>query len=326
MLGSNMSYIASTAAGLNYEYFCPFCLKVTKWHGSADGGVGDVGSGQNGEPAKNQNVSQCTECGVVGSNQGRDCPNIFGVHLKDGGVVQRECSSKNTYLFCVDKCRPKLAGVAPDQVGQVAFDDRDTSERAKLFQCYTCCFDLMTLPHQGPRQSPEQSRTEQKIPPFRYVFQALSAPTSKPKEHDMSYCTLCMQKSPWVAYTHKALEVDTTTGQLTFEASAEDFEDIGMDEQVIHKCLGTPKQQTANEEEEAEDCCQAYRIIKKEGIDCGTCHKIVKEIWFRTDDDAKCGECFEQREIDRMMLSQIQRQVREAKRKQDATDEQIRRR
>ena len=67
-MGSNMSYIAAAAAGLNYEYFCPFCLKVTKWHGSADGAVGDAGSGQDGQPAKNQNVSQCTECGVVGSN------------------------------------------------------------------------------------------------------------------------------------------------------------------------------------------------------------------------------------------------------------------
>ena len=82
-----------------------------------------------------------------------------------------------------------------------------------------------------------------------------------------------------------------------------------MDEQVVYKCLGVH----SGEDDESGECCQAYRIVKRDGIDCGTCQKLVKEIWFRTDDDAKCSECFEQREIDRMMMQQFRRQVQEAK-------------
>ena len=107
-----------------------------------------------------------------------------------------------------------------------------------------------------------------------------------------------MTKSPWVAYTHHAVSVNAESGKLSLEAAdpGEDFEDIGMDEQVIYKCLGSGAGGLLSPEEAeaaADECCQAYRIVKRDGVDCGTCQKTVKEIWFRTDDDAKCGDCFE---------------------------------
>lgn len=209
-------------------------------------------------------------------------------------------------MFCIDKCRPKITGVDLDQIGDVAFDDAESSERAKQFQCYSCCFDMMTLQHPESASTPA---TQQKMPPFRYVFQPQSV-SKGTTQHDMQYCNLCMKKSPWVTYTVKPLSVNANSGELVFEQAdqQEDFEDIGMDEQVIQKCLGTPSQSPGassapNEATDYEECCQAYKIIKSEGVECGTCKRTTKEVWFRTDDDAKCAECFEQKEIDKIMLS-----------------------
>jgi len=42
--------VHGSAAGLNYAYFCPFCLKVTVWHGSAEGQLG-AGGRENGGDA-----------------------------------------------------------------------------------------------------------------------------------------------------------------------------------------------------------------------------------------------------------------------------------
>ena len=125
-----MSYLTGgpTSAGLNYEYFCPFCLKVTRWHGDAEGKLAPSGDeATSGGIVRDQNVSECMSCGVIGSNQGRDCPNLFGEHLPNGLMVKRECSSKDSYLFCVDKCRPKVTGLASENIGNVVFEDNDAT-------------------------------------------------------------------------------------------------------------------------------------------------------------------------------------------------------
>lgn len=98
-----------------------------------------------------------------------------------------------------------------------------------------------------------------------------------------------------MTYTHHEISIDGNTGKLSLESSKsdEDFEDIGMDQQVIYKCLGVSNNEDQWDLVEQEECCQAYRIVKSEGIDCGTCSKVVKEVWFKTDDDAKCSDCFE---------------------------------
>jgi DNA-directed RNA polymerase subunit RPC12/RpoP len=34
-------------------------------------------------------------------------------------------------------------------------------------------------------------------------------------------------------------------------------------------------------------------MVKKNGVICGQCKKDIKEIWFRSDDNARCTDCFE---------------------------------
>ena len=78
-----------------HTYFCQFCLEMTVWKTEKD----------------DTWMSECSKCGILGNNYGADCPNIMeiikvganGEHFK----VRQPCKSKNAYLFCTDKCRPK---------------------------------------------------------------------------------------------------------------------------------------------------------------------------------------------------------------------------
>lgn len=60
--------------------------------------------------------------------------------------------------------------------------------------------------------------------------------------------------------------------------------------------------------------CQAFRMVSTSGVQCGSCLEHgVKEIWYRSDNDATCTKCFQEAEYDRQLHVQLQKHWEELK-------------